>query len=180
MPIHVALTHRTQYRYETPVTLGPQVIRLRPAPHCRTRILSYSLRVEPKTHFLNWLQDPIGNYLARVVVPDKSDRLSIEVDLTAEMAVFNPFDFFLEPEAERFPFSYEPTIARELEPYLELAPGGPLLDAWVAAVSREPIATVEFLVALNQRLHSDVSYLVRMEAGVQDCEQTLREKNRRP
>ena len=177
MPIHVALTHRTRYRYESPVTLGPQVIRLRPAPHCRTRILSYSLRIEPKTHFLNWLQDPIGNHLARVVVPDKSDRLSIEVDLTAEMAVFNPFDFFLEPEAEQFPFGYEPTIARELEPYLELAPGGPLLDAWVAAVSRVPVSTVEFLVALNRRLHNDVSYLVRMEAGVQDCEQTLREKS---
>jgi uncharacterized protein (DUF2126 family)/transglutaminase-like putative cysteine protease len=173
MSIHAALTHETRYRYRRPATLGPQVVRLRPAPHSRTRILSYSLKVEPAGHFLNWQQDPLGNYLARIVVPDKVDEFRLQVDLVAEMAVFNPFDFFLEPEAEHWPFVYEPRTAKELEPYLELEPAGPLLAAWVDGIERRKIATVDFLVQLNQHLQKDVAYVIRMEPGVQTCEETL-------
>jgi uncharacterized protein (DUF2126 family) len=173
MSIHVALTHETRYRYEQPAALGPQVIRLRPAPHSRSRVLSYALRVEPAAHFLNWQQDPLGNYLARIVVPDRTREFRLQVDLIVEMAVFNPFDFFLEPEAEQYPFPYESRIAKELEPYLELEPAGPLLTKWVAGVGRGPTPTVEFLVELNRRLHQDIAYVIRMEPGVQTCEETL-------
>ncbi len=173
MSIHVALTHETVYRYAQPASLGPQVVRLRPAPHSRSRILSYSLRVEPTGHFLNWQQDPLGNYLARIVVPERTSEFRLQVDLVAEMAVFNPFDFFLEPEAEQFPFAYEARIAKELEPYLEIERAGPLLDDWVGSVDRSAASTVDFLVGLNMRLHQDVAYVIRMEPGVQTCEETL-------
>jgi uncharacterized protein (DUF2126 family)/transglutaminase-like putative cysteine protease len=173
MSIHVALTHETRYRYQSLAQLGPQVIRLRPAPHARTRILAYSLRIEPAEHFLNWQQDPLGNYLARVVVPDRTADFRLRVDLVAEMAVFNPFDFFLEPQAEKIPFDYDPQTAKELEPCLETEPAGPLLTDWLARVDRNPIPTVDFLVALNRRLHEDVEYIIRMEPGVQTCEETL-------
>jgi len=173
LSIHVALTHDTRYRYRQPATLGPQVVRLRPAPHTRTRILAYSLRIEPASHFLNWQQDPLGNYLARIVVPEKTREFRLLVDLVAEMAVFNPFDFFLEPQAEAWPFTYERQAARELEPCLEVEPAGPLLSDWLAKVDRSPVPTVEFLVSLNRRLHEDVEYVIRMEPGVQSCEETL-------
>jgi len=173
MSIHVALTHETRYRYQSLAQLGPQVIRLRPAPHARTRILAYSLRIEPAAHFLNWQQDPLGNYLARVVVPDRTAEFRLRVDLVAEMAVFNPFDFFLEPQAEKVPFEYDAQTAKELEPYLETEPVGPLLSAWLARVDRHPVPTVDFLVELNRRLHEDVEYIIRMEPGVQACEVTL-------
>ncbi len=118
MSIHVALQHRTRYRYDRPIHLGPQIVRLRPAPHARTRILGYSLRVQPDGHFINWQQDPQSNYLARLVFPEKTSEFVIQVDLVAEMAVFNPFDFFLEPSAERFPFKYDRALDHELAPFL--------------------------------------------------------------
>ncbi len=173
MVMHVALSHRTVYRYDRLVALGPQVVRLRPAPHCRTRILSYSLTVQPQKHFLNWQQDPHGNWLARFVFPERTRELSIEVDLTAEMAVVNPFDFFLEPSAEQVPLTYEPLLRKDLEPYLECTPPGPHLAAWLAEVPRASTGTVDFLVNLNQRLWRDVRYLIRMEPGVQTPEETL-------
>src|ERR1700754_814299 len=176
MSIHVALNHVTHYRYDRPILLGPQVVRLRPAPHSRTRILSYSMRVEPATHFINWQQDPQANYLARLVFPDRTTSFRIEIDLVAEMSVLNPFDFFLEPSAEQFPFTYDGELARELAPYLIKSPelaDAPKFQAYVAAISREKRATNDFLVSLNQQLQRDIRYLIRMEPGVQTPEQTL-------
>jgi uncharacterized protein (DUF2126 family)/transglutaminase-like putative cysteine protease len=173
MAIHVALHHQTVYRYDRRVSLGPQVIRLRPAPHCRTPILAYSLRVLPKNHFINWQQDPQGNYLARLVFPEPTTELSVEVDLVAEMAVYNPFDFFLEPHAEQYPLSYDASTARELRPFLETEADSPRLSAFLAKVPRDPQRTMDFLVALNQMVQSEIGYVIRMEPGVQTCEETL-------
>ncbi len=173
MSIHVALHHVTHYRYDRAVELGPQIVRLRPAAHSRTRILSYALKVQPEQHFINWQQDPQGNYLARLVFPEKTSELRIEVDLLAEMAVFNPFDFFLEPYAEQIPFAYAADEQRELAPYLETLPLTPRFQAYLDAISRSPLPAVDFLVGLNQRLSADIAYLIRMEPGVQTPEQTL-------
>src|SRR5450830_1287845 len=131
MSIHVALNHVTSYRYDRPINVGPQIVRLRPAPHCRTRILSYSLRILPQPHFLNWQQDPQANYLARLVFPEKTTEFRIEVDLVAEMSVINPFDFFLEPYAEKIPFSYAPELHNELSPYRKKLPISPLLQGFL-------------------------------------------------
>ncbi|UUX95161.1 DUF2126 domain-containing protein [Aquabacterium sp. J223] len=173
MAIHVALNHVTHYRYDRRVGLSPQVVRLRPAPHCRTPILSYSLRVEPGNHFLNWQQDPFANYNARLVFPERTTELKITVDLVAEMAVYNPFDFFLEPSAENFPFDYDAGLKQELAPYLARQPAGPRLQALIDSVPRESRRTIDFLVYINQRLQRDIRYLVRLEPGVQTPEQTL-------
>ncbi len=173
MSIHVALNHVTHYRYDRRVSLAPQVVRLRPAPHCRTPIVSYSLRVEPVEHFINWQQDPFANYLARLVFPEKTTAFKVTVDLVAEMAVFNPFDFFLEPEAETFPFTYSSESAHELAPYLVKAELTPRFADFVQSIEREPQRTIDFLVGLNQRLQRDIKYLIRMEPGVQTPELTL-------
>lgn len=173
LSIHVALRHVTEYRYDRRVSLGPQIIRLRPAPHSRTRILAYSLRVTPAKHFINWQQDPQSNYLARLVFPEKTAELRIEVDLVAEMAVFNPFDFFLEEYAEHFPFEYTAEEQRELAPYRVTAPLTPRFAGYLEGISRDKVRTIDFLVNLNQRLSQDVKYLIRLEPGVQTPEQTL-------
>jgi uncharacterized protein (DUF2126 family)/transglutaminase-like putative cysteine protease len=171
--IHVALNHVTHYRYDRLVSLGPQLVRLRPAPHCRTRILSYSLKVTPEKHFINWQQDPEANYLGRFVFPEKTDELRIEVDLVAEMAVLNPFDFFLEPYAETYPFGYQGAEKRDLAPYLVMFRGEPLFKEYLRTIPRERKRTIDFLVELNAKLAGDIKYLIRMEPGVQTPELTL-------
>jgi uncharacterized protein (DUF2126 family)/transglutaminase-like putative cysteine protease len=174
MSIHVALNHVTHYRYDRAIRLGPQVVRLRPAPHSRTRILSYSMKVEPAKHFINWQQDPQANYLARLVFPDPTTFFRVEVDLVAEMAVYNPFDFFLEPSAESFPFAYEPELLVELQPYLRKDAATPLFAEYLARIDTTPRPTSTFLFDLNRGLQHDIAYLIRMEHGVQTPEETLR------
>ena len=173
MSIHVALHHVTHYRYDRPVQLGPQVIRLRPAPHSRSRILSYSLRIEPAEHFINWQQDPFSNYQARLVFPQKTTEFKVTVDLVTEMAVFNPFDFFLEPSAEHVPLSYSPELKEELAGYLDKLPQTPLFKKYLSTLDRKRQRTIDFLVQINQRVYQDIGYLIRMETGVQTPEQTL-------
>ncbi len=173
MTIKVAIRHRTEYHFDRLTTINPHVVRLRPAPHCRTPIESYSLKVEPENNFVNWQQDPFANYLARFVFPEKAKSLVVDVELIANLTVINPFDFFLEEAAEQFPFSYEKELAKDLSPYLEVEESGPLLLAWLEKIDRTPRQTVDYLVDINARLQSDISYLVRMEPGVQSCEETL-------
>ena len=173
MSIRVALNHKTLYRYSKPVWLSPHVVRLRPAPHCRTPISSYSLKIVPKDHFLNWQQDPYSNHLARLVFPKKTREFSVEVDLVADMTVINPFDFFLEKYAEEFPFTYDRVLKRELAPYRRRRAAGPLLQGLIAESQKEPMRTNDFLVDVNQRVQKRVKYLIRMEPGVQSPEKTL-------
>src|SRR5688572_13566554 len=173
MTIRVALRHTTTYHYDRRVNLGPQVVRLRPAPHSRTKIASYALHVKPSGHFLNWQQDPQGNFLARLVFPDPTDHFEVDVDLSADLVTINPFDFFLEPTAERLPIVYEEGSLRELKPYLETIRSGALVDALVASLRPSGRRTVDFLVELNQEVHKRVKYLIRLEPGVQSPDQTL-------
>lgn len=173
MPIQLALTHRTQYRYDNLVTLGPQLIRLRPAPHVRTKIVSYSLTLGPAKHRIHWQQDAHSNWVARALVLEKATEFNVDVDLVAELAPFNPFDFLLEPAVEEFPFQYPSDLLKDLSPYLEIEPAGPLFQAFADEVSREPRPMIGFLVDLNHRVRDTVGYVTRMETGIQTCEETL-------
>ena len=177
MAIHVALSHITHYRYDRLVKLGPQVVRLRPAPHSRTKVLSYSQKIEPAGHFINWQQDPFANYQARLVFPEPTTEFKVTIDLVVEMAVHNPFDFFLEPRAEEFPFSYDASQLQELAPYLATAPLTEELKAYLAQVDMKKRRTIDFLVDVNQMLQRDISYTIRMEPGVQTPEETLKLKS---
>jgi uncharacterized protein (DUF2126 family)/transglutaminase-like putative cysteine protease len=175
--IHVALNHVTHYRYDRLVNLSPQVVRLRPAPHSRTRILSYSMKVEPVMHFINWQQDAFSNHLARLVFPERTREFKVTIDLVAEMAVYNPFDFFLEPHAETYPFQYDEASAHDLAPYLVKSELTPAFKAFVDSIDRKEVRTIDFLVGLNQRLQNDIRYTIRMEPGVQTPEETLTKKS---
>jgi uncharacterized protein (DUF2126 family)/transglutaminase-like putative cysteine protease len=173
MAIRVALHHETNYSFDRAVTLSPHIVRLRPAPHTRVPILSYALQVEPREHFLNWQQDPCGNYLARLVFPNPTRSLRLLVDLLAELHVVNPFDFFLEPSAEHFPFQYDPDLGQELAPYRVISARGPLLESFLSTRTPPAGSTIDFLVDLNRRLKDAVEYVIRMEPGVQTPEETL-------
>ncbi len=177
MALHVALNHRTEYTYDRLTGLAPQIVRLRPAPHSRTPILSYSLNITPKEHFINWQQDPFGNYLARLVFPEKTREFKVEVDLVADMATINPFDFFVDEYARDFPFAYEPELKEELTPYLKASEPGPLLKEYLARLSIDAKTSIDFIWALNGQLQHDIAYLIRMEPGVQTPEQTLKKRS---
>lgn len=174
MTIRVALRHNTYYDFDRPISLSPHTIRLRPAPHSRTPIHSYSLKIHPEDHFINWQQDAFGNYLARIVFPEKTKRFSVEVEVIADMTVINPFDFFVEDYAEFYPFEYEPQTLKELAPYLEKLDCGDIFNAWVAKHRpKEKQRINDCLVALNQALQAEIEYAIRLEPGVQTPEETL-------
>lgn len=174
MPITVALKHITRYTYARPAALSPHTILLRPSPHCRTPIPSYSIKVTPENHTFHWIQDPQGNYLARVLFTGPVSELKVEVDLVAELVTLNPFDFYVEKYAENFPFRYDPTLQDELAPYLKPpVAGGPLWDMFIASIDTTPRQSITFLVDLNQRVNEVVAYSTRMEPGILTPEQTL-------
>ena len=172
----VSLHHLTSYHFDRPVQIHPHSIRLRPAPHTRAHVHSYSLKVSPE-HFINWQQDPAGNFLARLVFPEKSWELRIQVDMVVELRTVNPFDFFLEPEASTFPFSYPPELLPDLAIYLQSEIQEPELLQWVQQIQKEAISpdmsTVDMLVAINQFVANRVGYVIRMEPGIQSCSQTI-------
>lgn len=174
MSIHIAIRHNTYYKYEKLITVSPQLIRLKPAPHSRTPILAYSLKITPENHFINWQQDPFGNYMARVVFPEKIKEFFVEVEVIADMVTINPFDFFLEEYAENFPFYYENQLKKELAPYLETIESGPLLTKLFER-SKQFLGdqSINFLVNLNRMVYEQIGYTIRLEAGIQSCEETL-------
>ncbi|PDT51686.1 MULTISPECIES: transglutaminase family protein [Sinorhizobium] len=173
MSIKASIYHLTHYKYDRPVRLSPQIIRLKPAAHSKTKVISHSLRVSPENHFVNLQQDPYGNYLARYVFPDPVTELKIEVDLVADMTVYNPFDFFVEEEAERWPFQYPEDLSEDLKIYMTPEPAGERLSVFLAGVDRSPQRTVDMVVGLNARLQKEIGYVIRMEPGVQPPEETL-------
>ena len=183
MSIRVALEHRMSYRFDRAVALSPHVVRLRPAPHCRTPILAYSMTVTPSEHFINWQQDPFGNHLARLVFPEPARELTVTVDLVVDLAIVNPFDFFVEESAAHYPFAYDTTLRRELTPYFSDEEPTPLLARWLddwsadrASSSADGQSIVDFLVEVNQRVFRSVEYTTRMEPGVHTPDETLAQK----
>jgi len=176
MALKVVISHKTIYRYDRKVALSPHVFRLRPAPHSRTPIEAYSIKIKPENHFFNWQQDPFGNYQARLVFPDKTDELSVDVEIIADLKTINPFDFFIEKYAEEYPFIYDETLMKELLPYREISDKGPLLAEWLNTVDKTPRKTIYFLIDLNKKLYNTLNYTIRMEPGVQTCEETLTKK----
>ena len=173
MTIRVAINHRTSYKFDRPVNLSPHTVRLRPAPHSRTPIHSYSLKIKPQEHFINWQQDAFGNYLARLVFPEKCTELEVDVEVIADMTVINPFDFFVEEYADNYPFEYPEQLKKELLPYLETLPGGELFDTFLERIDRRKRPINDFLVEINQLVQGEIEYLVRLEPGVQTPEETL-------
>ena len=176
MSIKAAIYHLTHYKYDRPVFLQPQIIRLQPAPHSRTRVLSHALKVSPAGHFVNLQQDPYGNWLSRHVFPEPAMELKIEVDLVADMTIYNPFDFFVEEEAETWPFDYPETLREDLSIYRRAEPAGPLLQAFLAGIDRSPQNTVTFVTGLNTRVQQEIGYIIRMETGVMTPEETLQRR----
>ena len=177
MGIQIALNHRTQYRYEKPVFLGPQVIQLRPVPYCRVPILSYSLDIKPAAHLLNWQMDPHSNRIARVLIQEKTSEFTVDVNLVADLAPVNPFDFFLEPAVANYPFAYAPDLARDLAPFMAAQPPGPRLTQYLAPLKYRQSGTVDFLLQLNRMLRDDIAYVTRLTPGVQTSEETLEKRS---
>ncbi len=177
MATRVGLHHVTRYVFDRPVQLSPHVIRLRPAAHARTPIAAYALKITPEDHFINWQQDPFGNYLARIVFHKPARELRVEVDLVADLVSINPFDFFLEPNAEEFPFTYDEALAHELLPYLEKTATGARFEQLMGRIRDDVLRpgrrTIDVLVELNQLIQRALRYDIRMEPGVFTPEETL-------
>ncbi len=176
MSLKVVISHKTHYKYDRAISLSPHIIRLRPAPHSRTPIEAYSLKIKPDNHFINWQQDPFGNYLARLVFPEKTKEFCVDVEIIADMITINPFDFFVEDSAKNYPFEYKKDLKHELKPYLKIEEKGKLLKEFVKKLDKKEKPIIDFLVEVNQKINQHLNYTVRLEAGVQTCKTTLEKK----
>ncbi len=176
MALKVVLSHKTHYSYDKYISLSPHTIRLRPAPHSRTPIDAYSMKITPENHFINWQQDPYGNYLARIVFPEKVKEFGIEVEVIADLISINPFDFFVDTYAENYPFEYKPELKAELTPYFEITDKGKKLKKFIKSLDLKERKINDFLVYLNTEIYKYLNYTVRLEPGVQTCEVTLDRK----
>ncbi|SEQ33831.1 Uncharacterized conserved protein, DUF2126 family [Hyunsoonleella jejuensis] len=176
MALKIVISHKTVYKYDRLVSLSPHIFRLRPAPHSRTPIEAYSIKIKPENQFFNWQQDPFGNYLARLTFPEKTKELSVDVEIIADLKTINPFDFFVEKYAEDFPFEYTETTKKELLPYLEITDNGPLLKEFLKTVDLTSRKTIFFLIDINRKIYEYLNYSIRLDPGVQNCEQTLESK----
>ncbi|RKR15340.1 uncharacterized protein (DUF2126 family) [Maribacter vaceletii] len=176
MALKVVISHKTVYKYDRNVNLSPHIFRLRPAPHSRTPIEAYSLKIKPEDHFFNWQQDPFGNYQARVIFPEKTKELSIDVEIIADLKTINPFDFFVEESAEEYPFKYAEGVKKELAPYLEIVDRGALLDEFIKTIDYTPRKTIYFLIDLNRKIYEYLKYNIRLQPGVQTSEETIKSK----
>lgn len=176
MALKVVISHKTEYSYDKKISMSPHIIRLRPAPHSRTPIEAYSLKIKPENHFINWQQDPFGNYQARLVFPEQTDHFSVDVEIIADMITINPFDFFVEDGAKDFPFEYKKDLRKELAPYLEIEEDSKELQAFVKTVDTSKKSIIDFLVEVNQHIHNALNYTVRLEPGVQTPKETLDKK----
>lgn len=177
MALKIVISHKTKYKYDRPVSLSPHIFRLRPAPHSRTPIESYSIKIKPENQFLNWQQDPFGNYMARLIFPEKTEELSVEVEIIADLKTINPFDFFVEESAEEYPFKYSDTIKKELSPYLEITEQGALLQEFLKTIDVTPRKTIYFLIDINRKIYEFLNYNIRLDPGVQTCEESLEKKS---
>ena len=173
MTIRVKIRHHTEYSYDREVALSPHLIRMRPAPHCRMPVHEYCMVLKPADHFLNWQQDPFGNYVARCVFKNSTRLLAVVVEIVADIIDINPFDFFVEENVVSYPFRYTPELAADLSPYLQVSETDDLLRSWIAAHSAVKEDTIPFLVTLNRRLHAEIDYRVREQPGIQTCNETL-------
>ena len=176
MSLKVVISHKTHYKYDRAISLSPHIIRLRPAPHSRTPIEAYSLKIKPDNHFLNWQQDPFGNYQARLVFPEKTKEFEIDVEIIADLITLNPFDFFVEDSAKDFPFEYKDDLKKELKPYLKFEEDGKLLKNFVKSIDKSQKPIIDFLVEVNQLINTHLNYTVRLEPGVQTCKTTLEKR----
>ncbi|WP_372757902.1 DUF2126 domain-containing protein [Mariniflexile sp.] len=177
MALKIVISHKTIYKYDREVSLSPHIFRLRPAPHSRTPIESYSIKIKPENQFLNWQQDPFGNYLARLIFPEKTTELSVDVEIIADLKTINPFDFFVEESAEEYPFEYSETIKKELIPYLEVREKGKLLQNFLKTIDYTPRKTIYFLIDINRKIYEYLNYNIRLDPGVQSCDETLKLKS---
>ena len=172
--IRVALHHKTRLPVRPPVTLSPQVVRLRPAPHSRTPVTGYSLRIEPSQHFINWQQDPQGNFLARARLPGADDGLLARSRSGRRDDGDQPVRLL--PRAAGRALSVR--LRRAAAAGTGAVPGRGARRAAAAGVPRVDAARADprpstFLVDLNRRLQHDIRYVIRMEPGVQTSEETL-------
>jgi len=173
--MRVSLHHITRYRYDRQVRLGPQIIRLHPAPHYRGHLLRYSMTLEPSGADIQWIPDAFANQTAEVRFPDHTDVFRVSVELMIDKGTISPLAVSPTADAGHGPPHYAPPLIRALAPYRHTAPAGRLFQAYLSTIDVRHLPAATFVMMMNQKLHQDIRYRIRQEHGVQTPEHTLRD-----
>ena len=173
------IVHRTEYRFQNPVSFGLHRLLFRPRDGHDMRVLATDLAVEPKATRVDLLHDVYGNSVAHVHPNGPANRLEITSSFTVEHLGSGPFGLPTAAESAWMPPAYPSAERLALMPFLlpSYADESHQVRTWAqpflapgTAAINGPRSTIS---AMTQAIRDGFEYRVREEEGVQTPQQTL-------
>jgi transglutaminase-like putative cysteine protease len=170
-----SISHRTEYHYRQPISLGPHRLMLRPRESRELRLISHEITTTPPST-ITWAQDVFGNSIATAAFTGRTDSLVIDSTVILEQTATAWPVFPIAASAITYPFAYSAEERTDLGALLSPQYADPMgrLSSWTASFVRSnPTDTLALLKDLNAGVSGTASYQAREDEGTQPPGRTL-------